>query len=87
MPPKVALLKTSPRTVFADYESAMNLADYQSVLDRSADTALKINISWHFFYPGCSTTPWQLEGVIRCLKRLGRYRSRRCVPPRHSPNL
>ena len=71
MPPKVAILETSPRTVLADYESAMNLADYQSVLDRSVDTALKINISWHFFYPGCSTTPWQLEGVIRCLKNGG----------------
>jgi len=36
-----------------------------------ADTALKVNISWHFFFPGCSTTPWQLEGVIRALKQDG----------------
>jgi len=64
---KVALLKTSPRTVLADYASAMRLADYDAVLDPSLDTALKINISWHFFYPASSTTPWQLEGVIRCL--------------------
>ncbi len=71
MPSKVALLRTSPATVLADYESAMHLADYQSVLDSSADTALKINISWHFFYPGSSTTPWQLEGVIRAMERDG----------------
>jgi hypothetical protein len=32
---------------------------------------LKINISWHFFFPGSSTTPWQMEGVIRALKQDG----------------
>jgi len=68
---KVALLRTTPRTVFADYHRLMNLADYQEVLPKDADTALKINISWHFFFPGSSTTPWQLEGVIRALKQDG----------------
>ena len=32
---------------------------------------LKINISWHHYYPGCSTTPWQLDGVIRKLRAEG----------------
>jgi uncharacterized protein (DUF362 family) len=68
---KVAVLKTTPATVLEDYHRAMNLADYQSVLSKEVDTALKINISWHFFYPGCSTTPWQMEGVIRAMKRDG----------------
>ncbi len=54
----------------------MNLAGYQEVLPRDAETALKINISWHFFYPGCSTTPWQLEGVIRAMERDGYDKSR-----------
>lgn len=71
MKSKVAILRTSPQTVLADYHKLLNLADYQEVIDRNADTALKINISWHFFYPGSSTTPWQLEGVIRSLKRDG----------------
>ena len=35
----------------------MNLAGYQDVLAKDVDTALKINISWHFFFPGSSTTP------------------------------
>ncbi|HQG46652.1 MAG TPA: DUF362 domain-containing protein, partial [bacterium] len=52
---------------FSDYHRLMNLAGYQETLDRTAETALKVNISWHFFYPGSSTTPWQLEGVIRSL--------------------
>jgi len=64
---KVAILKTTPATVLRDYHALMNLAGYQDVIARDADTALKVNISWHFFFPGSSTTPWQLEGVIRAL--------------------
>ena len=54
----------------------MNLAGYQQVLPRDRETALKINISWHFFFPGSSTTPWQLDGVIRAMKRDGYDSSR-----------
>jgi uncharacterized protein (DUF362 family) len=68
---KVAVLRTSPATVLDDYHRLMNLAGYREALAPDRDTALKINISWHFFYPGCSTTPWQLEGVIRALRRDG----------------
>ena len=49
----------------------MNLAGYQDVLANDADTALKVNISWHFFFPGSSTTPWQLDGVIQAMKQDG----------------
>ena len=68
---KVAVVRTSPATVLEDYHRVMNLAGYQDVIARNADTALKVNISWHFFFPGCSTTPWQLEGVIRAMLRDG----------------
>src|SRR5512135_1266568 len=68
---KVAILKTTPRTVLRDYHELMNLAGYQDVVAKDADTALKVNISWHFFFPGSSTTPWQLEGVIRALEADG----------------
>jgi uncharacterized protein (DUF362 family) len=68
---KVAILKTTPATVFRDYHELMNLAGYQDVLAKDADTALKVNISWHFFFPGSSTTPWQLDGVIRAMKQDG----------------
>ncbi len=68
---KVAILKTSPSTVLEDYHRLLNLADYQQVLPKDIDTALKINISWHFFFPGSSTVPWQLDGVIRALLRDG----------------
>jgi len=68
---KVAILKTTPATVRRDYHELMNLAGYQDVVDREADTGLKINISWHFFYPASSTTPWQLDGVINAMKTDG----------------
>jgi uncharacterized protein (DUF362 family) len=68
---KVAILKTRPATVLHDYHELMNLAGYQDVIARDADTALKVNISWHFFFPGSSTTPWQLDGVIKAMKADG----------------
>jgi uncharacterized protein (DUF362 family) len=71
MKSRVAILKTTPATVLRDYHELMNLAGYQDLIARDADTALKVNISWHFFFPGSSTTPWQLEGVIRAMKRDG----------------
>ena len=68
---KVAILKTSPATVLRDYHRVMNLAGYQECLPKDHTTALKINISWHFFFPASSTTPWQLDGVIRAMKKDG----------------
>ncbi len=64
---RVAVLKTSPATVIEDYKRLMRLAGYQQFLPRGPEIALKINISWHFFYPACSTPPWQLDGVIATL--------------------
>ena len=49
----------------------MRLADYEAHMPRGHATLLKINISWQHFYPGCSTTPWQLDGTIRALRALG----------------
>ena len=65
--PVVAALRTRPETVLEDYARLLDLAGYRDHLDRSAEVALKINISWQHWYPACSTTPWQLEGVIRKL--------------------
>ena len=73
---KVAVLTTTPRTVRRDYRRLLELAGASDVLDRSVDTALKVNISWHFFFPASSTTPWQLDGVIRGLLDLGFARER-----------
>ena len=65
---KVAALKTRPETVLADVDEVMHLAGYGQALPADHDTILKINVSWQTWYPACSTTPWQLEGVIRTLQ-------------------
>jgi uncharacterized protein (DUF362 family) len=64
---RVAVLKTTPTTVLDDYKRLMRLAEYQQFLPHDKETALKINISSNYFYPACSTTPWQLDGVIATL--------------------
>ncbi|MGQ9705924.1 MAG: DUF362 domain-containing protein [bacterium] len=64
---KVAVVRTSPETVLEDIARAMDLAEYRDFISSEYLTHLKINISWHFYYPACSTTPWQLEGVTKKL--------------------
>ncbi len=68
---RVALIRTTPEGVLDDVAQAMDAAGSQSALDHGAETALKINVSWHHWYPACSTTPWQLDGVIRKLRADG----------------
>lgn len=67
----VAVLKTSPDTVFEDIEKLMKLAGVENALPKGITTGVKINISWQTWYPACSSTPWQLEGVIRALQKFG----------------
>ncbi len=68
---RVAVLRTSPDTVLGDIGRVMQMAGYGAALPKDRDTILKVNITWDTWYPGCSTTPWQLEGVIRRLKADG----------------
>ena len=63
----VAVMKTEPGTVLEDYGKLMRMANYEEHLPKDKETALKINVSWQVFYPACSTTPWQLEGVIKTM--------------------
>ncbi len=67
----VAVVATRPETVLEDVGRAMTLAGVERVLSPDLSTLLKINISWQHWYPGCSTTPWQLEGVVQGLQKLG----------------
>ncbi len=68
---KVAVVKTSPETVLEDIDCVMKMAGVEQALPKDVTTGLKINISWQTWYPACSTTPWQLEGVIRSLQGMG----------------
>ena len=68
---KVAVLKTSPETVLEDIGKVMKLAGFEAALPKDVRTGLKINISWQTWYPACSSTPWQIEGVVRALQAAG----------------
>lgn len=68
---KVAVLKTSPETVLDDVQEVMRLANFEAALPKEIQTGLKINISWQTWYPACSSTPWQIEGVIQALQGAG----------------
>ena len=68
---KVAVLKTRPDRVLEDYQELMRLAEFERFLTKDRTTILKDNISWHFYYPGANTTPWQLEGTILGLQNAG----------------
>ena len=68
---KVAVLYTTPQTVVDDYLRLFELAGMRQALPVGPRTSLRINISWHVYMPACSTTPWQLEAVIRGLQEAG----------------
>ena len=68
---KVAIIKTTPQTVLQDVFRVMELAGVRDALDSGVTTILKNNLSWHLMYPSANTTPWQLEGTILGLHRLG----------------
>jgi len=71
MKSRVAVLKTTPKTVINDIDRVLRSAGIDQALKKDCATILKINISWHFYYPACSTTPWQLDGAVSSLKQLG----------------
>jgi uncharacterized protein (DUF362 family) len=68
---KVAVLKTSPGTILEDIQTLMKLAGFEQALPKTNRTGLKINISWQTWYPACSSTPWQIDGVIQALQQAG----------------
>ena len=67
----VAAMYSTPETVIEDYGKLLKLANYQDALATGTQTLLKINLSWQHYYPACSTTPWQMDGVIKQLKADG----------------
>jgi uncharacterized protein (DUF362 family) len=71
MKPVVAVVKTTPKTVLEDIKRVMELAEYRKHIKKENRTILKLNLSWTLFYPSCSTTPWQLEGVLKTLREHG----------------
>ena len=76
---RVAVVRTRPETVVADYARVMDLAGYRDTLRRDGDTLIKLNLSWTKYFPSCSSQPWQVDGVVS--KMLGDgYDRNRLIP-------
>ena len=73
---RVAVVRTRPETVIADYARVMDLAGYRNTLSRDRDTLIKLNLSWTKYFPSCSSQPWQVDGVIGKMLADGFSRSR-----------
>ncbi len=67
----VAVLKTRPETVVADYGRLMEMAEVDRFLPREHQTLIKLNLSWTKYFPSCSSQPWQVDGVARALLESG----------------
>jgi len=79
MASQVAVLRTRPETVVADYGRLMRLVKYDQVLPRDQDLIIKLNLSWTKYFPACSSQPWQVDGVLSTLLEDG-YERRRIFP-------
>lgn len=66
---RVALVRTSPATVLADYARLLDLIDTPAADGRGY--ALRIAIDRRLPFPGSSAPPWQTAGVTRALRQLG----------------
>jgi uncharacterized protein (DUF362 family) len=76
---KVAVVRTRPETVLADYARVMDLAGYRDTLSRDRDTLIKLNLSWTKYFPSCSSQPWQVDGVVGKMLADG-YSRQRLIP-------
>ena len=75
---KVAVIKTGAERVIEDIDRLVVMAGMEEALPSDKTTILKDNISWHMPFLSANTTPWQLEGVIKALKKRN-YRDVVCV--------
>ena len=76
MKSQVAVLRTHPDSVVADYGRLMRLMKYDQVLSRDVDLIVKLNLSWTKYFPACSSQPWQVDGVLTTLLEDGYERAR-----------
>ena len=75
----MAVVRTRPETVIADYARVMDLAGYRDTLRQDGDTLIKLNLSWTKYFPSCSSQPWQVDGVASKMLADG-YDRHRLIP-------
>ena len=71
MKTKISVTNTNAETFVDDADRSLSGAGIDQHFDSKQQTLLKVNISWQYYYPACSTTPWQLEAAIKSLRGHG----------------
>ena len=66
----VYVYKTSPKTLESDVGKVLNTADFKE-LNPGKDTFIKINANYDRDWPGCNTSRWFLDALLRNLKNMG----------------
>jgi uncharacterized protein (DUF362 family) len=66
----VYVYRTSPKTLEKDVGKVLNTADFQE-LNSEKETFIKINANYDRDWPGCNTSKWFLDALLRDLKDKG----------------
>jgi len=64
----VYVYKTSPKTLEMDIEKVLNTSDFQE-LNSEKETLIKINANYDRNWPGCNTSRWFLDALLKNLRR------------------
>ncbi len=66
----VYVYKTSPKTLDSDIEKILNTADFQE-MNPKKETLIKINANYDRDWPGCNTSRWFLDALLKNSKNKG----------------
>jgi len=66
----VYVYKTSPKTLGSDVEKVLDTENFQK-MNPEKETYIKINANYDRDWPGCNTSRWFLDVLLRDLKNKG----------------
>lgn len=70
---KVSKTSTNPQIIFDAVQRAMELAHWEKYI-KGKNIVLKVNAMWDKLYPSCTTTPMVVEGVIKTVLSLKKFK-------------
>lgn len=66
----VYVYKTTPKTLQGDVKMVLNTPDFQKI-DPKKETFIKINANYDRNWPGCNTSSWFLDALLKNLREMG----------------
>jgi uncharacterized protein (DUF362 family) len=70
LPNSVFVCKTSPRTLKKDIKRALEGSEFINYYLKERKTLIKINANYDRKYPGCNTSTWFLNNLLKVLKEM-----------------